>query len=341
MDNMGVTIKDIAEKAAVSISTVSKSLNNKPGVSQATRQRIINIAKELDYFSFHSQAHLKSHNIAFIMTRRHIPIFNNPFYTRVIAGVEIEVENYDYNLLFSTIKLSDLNKKEIPPIISQNKVDGLILAGADINYELIRAIEKLKFPTVLVDNYLKSPLLDCIVSDNYNGTMEAVRYLIKKGHKKIGYAGGPLTHPSFQERFKAYKMELMDNNIPINNDIIKIHKNFNQKMGVELAKEFLKEKLPSAIFAANDAIALGLLQTFKKYGHKIPEEISLVGFDNIEVTAYTSPSITTVNINKEGMGQEAAKKLFDRIDNPEKKATKSVIPTELIERESVKGLPIP
>ncbi len=336
---MNVTIKDIAEKADVSISTVSKSLNDKGGVSPVTRQKVLNIAKEMGYFSFHSQADLKTHNIAFIMSRRHIPIFNNPFYTRVIAGVEIEVENYDYNLLFSTIKLDALESKEIPSIISQNKVDGLILGGADINKEMIRAIEELKFPTVLVDNYLRSPIMDSIVSDNFNGAIEAVRYLIKMGHKKIGYAGGPNSHPSFNGRYKAYKLELMENNLEINDSFIKIKDDFSQEMGKELAKEFLQEdKLPTAIFAANDATAIGLMQTFKKYGLNVPEDISIIGFDNIELTAFTTPKITTISIDKEAMGQEAARKLFDRIQNPEKKSTKSVIPAELIERESVREI---
>ncbi len=336
---MNVTIKDIAEKADVSISTVSKSLNDKGGVSPVTRQKVLNIAKKMGYFSFHSQAGIKTHNIAFIMSRRHIPIFNNPFYTRVIAGVEIEVENYDYNLLFSTIKLDSLKSKEIPAIISQNKVDGLVLAGADINKDMIRAIEKLKFPTVLVDNYLRSPIMDSIVSDNFTGAMEAVRYLIKMGHHKIGYAGGPNNHPSFKERYKAYQMELLENDLEIREEFIKIREDFSQNMGNELAKKFLKEKeLPTAIFAANDATAIGLLQTFKKYGLDIPADISIIGFDNIELTAFTSPKITTISVDKEGMGQEAARKLFDRIQNPEKKSTKSVIPTELIERESVKKL---
>jgi len=336
---MVVTLKDIAEKADVSISTVSKSLNDKGGVSPVTRQKVLNIAKEMGYFSFHSQADLKTHNIAFIMSRRHIPIFNNPFYTRVIAGVEIEVENYDYNLLFSTIKLDALESKKIPSIISQNKVDGLILAGADINKEMIRAIEELKFPTVLVDNYLRSPIMDSIVSDNFNGAVEAVRYLIKMGHKKIGYAGGPNSHPSFNERYKAYKLELMENNLEINDSFIKIKNDFSQEMGKELAKEFLQEdKLPTAIFAANDATAIGLMQTFKKYGLDVPENISIIGFDNIELTAFTTPKITTISIDKEAMGQEAALKLFDRIQNPEKKSTKSVIPAKLIERESVREI---
>lgn len=336
---MSVTIKDIAEKADVSISTVSKSLNDKGGVSPVTRQKILNIAKEMGYFSFHSQANLKTHNIAFIMSRRHIPIFNNPFYTRVIAGVEIEVENYDYNLLFSTIKLDALESKEVPSIISQNKVDGLILAGADINNEMIKAIEELKFPTVLVDNYLNSPIMDSIVSDNFSGAMKAVEYLINMGHQKIGYAGGPNSHPSFNERYKAFKLEMIENDLEINNKFIKIKDEFDQNMGKELAKLFLKEKeLPTAIFAANDATAIGLLQTFNKYGIKVPEDISIIGFDNIELTAFTSPKITTISVDKEGMGQEAARKLFERIQNPEKKSTKSVITTELIERESVKEI---
>jgi len=201
---------------------------------------------------------------------------------------------------------------------------------------MIRAIEELKFPTVLVDNYLRSPIMDSIVSDNFNGAIEAVRYLIKMGHKKIGYAGGPNSHPSFNERYKAYKLELMENNLEINDSFIKITDDFSQEMGKELAKKFLQEdKLPTAVFAANDATAIGLMQTFKKYGLDIPGDISIIGFDNIQLTAFTTPKITTISIDKEAMGQEAARKLFDRIQNPEKKSTKSVISTELIERESV------
>jgi LacI family transcriptional regulator len=181
--------------------------------------------------------------------------------------------------------------------------------------------------------------MDSIVSDNFTGVMEAINYLIKMGHKKIAYAGGPNSHPSFKERYKAYQMEMLENKLEIKEEFIKVKKDFSQDMGKELAKEFLKEKeLPTAISAANDATAIGLMQTFKKYGFDVPADISIIGFDNIELTSFTTPKITTISVDKEGMGQEAARKLFDRIQNPEKKSTKSVIPTELIERESVKEI---
>lgn len=334
---MNVTIKDIAEKANVSISTVSKALNNKAGVSEFTRQKILNISKDMNYFQSRSTNNIKTQNIGFLMTRRHIPLFHNPFYSRVISGVEIEVEKHEYNLLFSTIKLENLNSEEIPRIITQNKIDGLILTGADINNELIKNIEQLNFPTVLVDNYIKSPILDCIVSDNYHGAITAVKYLIDKGHTNIGFAGGPLSHISFEERFRAYKMEILEKELPFNENYIKIHSEITPNMGTELAEEFLQEdELPSAIFAANDDIAIGLLQTFKNQNINIPEDVSLIGFDDIDITKYTTPSITTIAIDKESMGQEATGKLFERIENPDKPSTKSVIPTELVERESVK-----
>ncbi|SFL69623.1 LacI family DNA-binding transcriptional regulator [Halanaerobium salsuginis] len=336
---MKVTIKDIAHKADVSVSTVSKALNEKKGVSNFTRQKIINVAKELGYFSQYTKNDLKTYNLAFVISRRHIPVFNNPFYVRVIAGVEIEAEKNDYNLLFSTLSLKDLQSKEVPRIIKQNKVDGLILAGADLNQAMIRKIEELKFPTVLVDNYLKSPIMDSIVSDNFNGALQAVKYLVKMGHQQIGYAGGPDSHPSFSERQQAYKLALLENNLAIKNEYMIIADDLGENMTKNLCKRFMQlDKLPTAIFAANDAIAIGLMQNFKKYGIKIPEDISLIGFDNIEITAFTTPKISTIDIDKQAMGQEAARKLFARIADPEKKATKSVITTDLIARESVREI---
>jgi len=336
---MSVTIKDIAQKANVSISTVSKALNNKEGVSELTKQKILNICKNLDYFPSRSEVNLvNTQNIGFISSRSHGPLFHNPFYSLVISGVEIEIEKHDYNLLFSTIKLEEYDLKEVPQIIKQNKVDGLILAGADIPVELIKKIEEINFPTVLVDNYIDSNKIDYVVSDNYHGALTAVKYLIDKGHREIGFVGGPLNHLSFLERFRAYKMELLEHKIPINENYVKIEKHEPGYMGIKAARELLKGKLPTAIFAANDEIALNIMKTFQNEGIKIPEDVSLIGFDNIDITRYTSPALTTIDINKETMGQEATKKLFDRIENPEKLATKSVIPTELIERNSVQEL---
>ena len=257
---------------------------------------------------------------------------------RLLISRSQAVENYDYNLLFSTIKLDALESKEIPSIISQNKVDGLILAGADINKEMIRAIEELKFPTVLVDNYLRSPIMDSIVSDNFNGAVEAVRYLIKMGHKKIGYAGGPNSHPSFNERYKAYKLELMENNLEINDSFIKIKNDFSQEMGKKLAKEFLQEdKLPTAIFAANDAAAFGVLKELKKRGIKIPEKAGVVGFDNVNFAEYSSPSLTTISrpINK--IGKISSQIILNKLKKKNYKQSKRrdiTLNVELIKRGS-------
>ena len=217
-------------------------------------------------------------------------------------------------------------------------MDGLILAGADIPLKLINKIEEINFPTVLVDNYVESDKIDYIVSDNYNGALSAVRHLIEMGHSSIGFVGGPLNHLSFLERFRAFKMEMMENRIPIDDNYVIIEEYKPGEMGIKAARKLLENKLPTAILAANDEIALNIMKTFQNAKINIPEDISLIGFDNIDITRYTSPSLTTVDINKEAMGQEAIRKLFDRIEDSDKLATKSVIPTNLVKRKSVKDI---
>ncbi|HLV10734.1 MAG TPA: LacI family DNA-binding transcriptional regulator [Halanaerobiales bacterium] len=318
---------------------ISKALNNKEGVSEFTKQKILNICKELEYSPPRAENNLvNTKNIGFISSRNHSPVFHNPFYSLVISGIEIEVEKHDYNLLFSTINLKTHNFEEVPQIIRQNKVDGLILAGADIPLKLINKIEEINFPTVLVDNYVESDKIDYIVSDNYNGALSAVRHLIEMGHSSIGFVGGPLNHLSFLERFRAFKMEMMENRIPIDDNYVIIEEYKPGEMGIKAARKLLENKLPTAILAANDEIALNIMKTFQNAKINIPEDISLIGFDNIDITRYTSPSLTTVDINKEAMGQEAIRKLFDRIEDSDKLATKSVIPTNLVKRKSVKDI---
>ena len=335
------TINEIAKKAEVSISTVSKALNNRDGVGEFTREKVLNICRQLDYSppKMTDPGLLKpTNNIGYIMTRKHGPLFYNPFYLHIISGVEMEVEKNNFNLLFSTLKKSAQKEEEIPDVVKQHKIDGVILAGADIGQTVISKLEKIRFPTVLVDNVAESDIIDYVVADNHSGAQEAVEHLIKKGHREIAFISGPRTHPSFEERFRGYKMALIENDIPLKEELV-YSVPIKDTMGTEIARKMLKtNRVPPAIFASNDKTALNIMQVFQGNGINIPHDVSLVGFDDIDISQYLTPALTTVAVDKESMGLEACYKLITRLKNPDKKATKSVIPTKLIERNSVRDI---
>lgn len=334
-------INEVAREAGVSISTVSKALNNKKGVGEFTREKVLNICRQLDYTppKMENPELLKpTGNIGYIMTRKHGPLFYNPFYLHIISGVEMEVEKNNFNLLFSTLKSGTAYRQKIPDVVKQHKIDGVILAGADIEPALIKKLEEICFPTVLVDNVIESEKIDYVVADNHSGAREAVEFLISRGHREIAFVSGPREHPSFEERFNGYKMALIENNISLEKDLIHTVP-ISDTMGTEIARKMLNNrKIPRAIFAANDKTALNIMQVFKGNGVNIPRDVSLIGFDDIDIAQYLTPSLTTVAIDKESMGLEACHKLISRLNNPDKTATKTVIPTRLLERNSVRDL---
>lgn len=331
-----VNIKDIARIANVSPSTVSKALNDQADVSAATKERILAIAKELNYSPNAFGKGLKSRtteNLGVIFCRELQPLSGNPFYSRVLEGIEAEVALNNYNLILYFVPT---NQQDLSPkMVRERQVDGIILVGV-FNPEFIHVLSQSALPIIQIDPKIR--LLNChqVLINNEDGAAIATQYLINSGHKRIGFISGDLNRLSFQQRYEGYIKTLKFNRIAPDNDLIKTG---DLEKGYDQVKELLMLKnRPTAIFATNDINAIYGYQAIRELGYEIPEDVSIVGFDDIDLAKFSTPPLTTIRVYKEELGSLAVRALFKSINGELDQPQTVIVPVKLIERESVKKL---
>jgi len=327
------SIKEIAKEANVSPATVSKALNQRKDISEATRQRIIRIAESHDFVPSSLGRNLKNQrteNIGVIFCRESQPLSANPFYSRVLEGIEAELAMNNYNLVLHL--LPNDYTGTLPKMLREGQVDGVILAGV-LRPDFIQRLRNLSVGAVLVDPKIIINDFSQILIDNEHGAFQAVEHLIRCGHKRIGFISGNLDRLSFIERFKGYKKALQYYKIEFEQELV-------QSGGLEQGYEHTRKLIqmdnpPTAIFAANDINAIYGYKAVKDSGLRIPEDISVIGFDDIELAKISSPPLSTIRVYKEEMGSIAVRILLQIINNELGKPVITLVPTKLVERESV------
>jgi len=334
---MKSTIKDVAKKAGVSIATVSFVINKSKNVSLETKNRVLKAIKSLNYHPSKSAINLvsgKTGNIGFIVTDDHF-LRTEPFYTRIFLGTEFEARSEGYYILLTSIR-ADFNEKDILPRFILNKsVDGIIIAGK-ISHNLIERMSAYNLPTVFVDYIPPTNSYPLVLIDNIQGALLATNHLINLGHTNIAFIGGDIEHPSLSHRLYGYKQALENAHIPVKNNLIITDDKYpDRQNGFNSAKKlFSKNKNVTAVFAGNDAMAIGVLHYLKDNGYKVPQDVSLIGFDDVEADLMLSPPLTTIRVPKIELGVEALKLLVNTLKNKKSLSKKILVPVELIVRES-------
>lgn len=332
------TIKDVAKKAQVSIATVSLVLHNHNRISEETKLRVNKAIEELNYHPSRLAQGLVNRttgNIGFILTDDHF-LRSEPFYTIIFLGTEFEARQNNYYVLLTTVP-SDFKKDDrLPRFVMERNVDGLIVAGK-VPETLITSLDNYFLPTTFIDFY--PPMQNkhsSVLIDNIDGGIKATEHLINLGHKNIAFIGGDIKHPSIRDRFNGYKKALSNAGIKFNRDLCITDEEFTGKEnGCNAAKKLLnKKKKITAIFACNDAMAIGTARCLNALGYKIPRDISLVGFDDVDIAKSLSPPLTTIRVPKEDLGIEALKMLHSRLKNSNAENNKKIVSVELIVRES-------
>ena len=278
---------------------------------------------------------LKTDNIGFVISREHHPIFSNTFYSYVFAGVEEEARSHGYNLIYQVLDEKLMFDPSTFKLIEERKVDGLILAG-EMSHSFVSNLKAKDIPIVLLDHHIENSSLDSIVTDNTKGTADMIKYLADLGHRQIGFLGATLEHGSFMERFEGYKAAMKKYRLEFNEDFVQTGLLWNG-YGI-MEKMFRLQKLPTAIFACNDLMAIRAMAAIQDKGMKIPDEISIAGFDDIDMSQQIHPPLTTVRVEKEEMGKIGVRRLIQRMKNSNKRAEKITVPTELVVRKSCKAL---
>jgi LacI family transcriptional regulator len=330
---MSVTIKDIARLSGVSTATVSKIINGKDSdISKSTIERVKRIIEEQNYspnIVARSMITKKTKTIGLV-----IPDVRNPFFTDLVRGAEDVANERGYSLLFCNT--DDDLKKEIKYInnLIEKRVDGIALAGAAERNQSLEENIDIKVPIVSLDRnvYFKG-IEGKIEVDNFSGAYDAVTHLIQLGHKNIMFLSGPLNIKLSKDRLEGYKRALADNNIAYNEKLV-IFGKYSSESGYERIRNRTLDKSMTAIFCGNDLIAIGAMNALKEKNIRIPEDISIVGFDDIYISSLVTPALTTVTQPSYEIGYQAVEILIDILECKKDSSKKLGIKLELKVRES-------
>lgn len=278
----------------------------------------------------------KSRKLGCFVKSPHSPL-DSPYYSKIFRSMQEDIIRYRYSLLFHYFMAENL--RELMQVIRQNELAGVILMG-NISKDIILEFHKKRIPLILVDNYTDVLDITSIVPDNRKGAYEAVKYLTKLGHRRIVFLSAPLDDPVVKERFEGYKMALSEGGIAFKEEFI-IPAHYYIEAGYLAMLKVLKMRpLPTAAFAINDAAAIGAMKAIReKSDLKIPKDISIVGFDDIDWASHTQPPLTTVRIHKEKTGAVSAKNIIESLQNRDYVTSKIVTPAPVIVRESCSSPP--
>ena len=334
---MRTTITDIAKKVGVTKATVSLVLNKNPRISHKTAERVLEAAKELEYkpsASARALVRRKTENIGFLHYTTFQSLSTNPFYSKIFDGLQKELQKEEYNLLFASLECNSKKELLLPKILKEHNIDGLIIIGVR-DRAFISHLAREEIPTVLIDDHFPVQNMDFIVLDNKPAIYNVVKYLYRLGHRSIGYLDSEVSSSSFSERLAGYQKALREFSLKE----ILIAKGIPcVEGGDETIKQISSSSLPSAIFCANDGLAIGAMKAIKEKGLRIPEDISIIGFDDQEMASYTDPPLTTVRVPKEEMGRLAVRRVLERVNGERKKAVVDIVKTELIIRSSCRKI---
>lgn len=328
-----MTLAELAEQLNLSTATISRALNDQPGVGAQTRQRVLSAAAELGFVP-HSGARTlvttRTENIGFVLYAK--LIVSDPFYSRIVQGVERECARRGYHLFLSALEPAQAAQPHAFSLVQSRRVDGLILAGPDIPARFALELHATGLPIVLVDNALSETTVDTILSDDRAGAYAATQHLAEHGYGSIACVSGPRSWISSRERTAGYRQALEEAGLVP--QVVEMDETTHESGRAAMQQILDGGTAPRATFAVNDAMALGVIHAVEAAGLRVPDDVAVVGFDDLAWTALHRPALTTVHIYKEQMGRLAAARLLDLIAEPSSQPVRALVNTRLVIRQS-------
>ncbi len=332
---MKATIKDIARTAGISYSSVSRALNDLKGVSEQTRQKVKKIAEELEYTPnavARGLVQKQTGTLGLIL-----PDITNPFYPEIARGVEEQASLAGFNTFLCNTNY-DLSKEEsyLRNLI-EKRVDGIILAPVSSHSNLFEQRKHMPVPFVYLGNTPERTKYSFVLTDNVRGGYLATRTLIEKGYRRIGFISGKDEESPVGGRFTGFKEAMNRYDIDINDDYIRFG-NWRLKSGYDIIQQMIGAGIyPEAVFAGNDILAMGILQGIKEKGLSVPEDIAVIGFDDIPYASWPAINLSTIRQPKSRMGKSAVEILIEQLQTENRggtmlKATKIILDPDLILR---------
>ncbi|WP_064094281.1 LacI family DNA-binding transcriptional regulator [Rossellomorea aquimaris] len=334
-----VTIYDLARKTGFSSTTVSKALNNYTDVSEKTKKKILQAAADLGYLpNAHAQSlsTKKSWTIGVMFSEANEVGMKHPFFSAIIESFRKNAEREGYDLIFASRNLRNRDTSYLEHFLYR-AVDGIVVICSDPHDPQVQDMINSSVPIVVID--MNNQNCSVVYSDNIEGGNLAVNYLHTLGHTKIAHIAGDSMIDAGAERIKGYSQAMKGLNLPIPQEYIVEAGMFSIQEGKEAMKKLLtlKDK-PTAVFVAGDHMAIGAIEAIKEQGLRVPEDISIVGYDDIEMSSYITPKLTTIRQDTDLIGTKAAKLLMHQILQKQKVKITEVVPVELMIRESCTSL---
>lgn len=338
---MGSTMKDVAKLAGVSPSTVSRVINNSSLVKKETAEKVLAAIKKLDYQVNDFARGLRTNDSGLIGVIG--AGMENPFLAEMLKGIEAEALKYNYNIIFCESEGELEQELNYIKLLKQRKIAGLVIITANVYSKLVDVVKESKLPVIFTSGYIDDPELPCIGIDNVAAAYDAVNCLVQMGHQKIGIIRGPYSDVvTSGERSKGVKLAFKNNNIELEDEVI-IEAEFTFESGYIAAQKLLDQRPDlTAIFSFNDEMAVGAIRSLEDRNKKVPDDISVMGFDNIEFSKYVRPSLSTVSQPAFEMGSQSIGILNDLIRGNKNQLNKlkKLLPYKLVIRDSTSDLVI-
>lgn len=329
------TLKEVAQKADVSIATVSRVINNSNKVNPETRERVQKAMRTLGYRPSRVAQRLRNTNGKSKLLGLIIPDIQNPFYSRIVRGIEDVAYQNDYALILCNSDENPARERFYLDVLRSESVDGVILPPIHQYGNVLDRIIDSGIPVVCVDRKLAKDSVDTVVVNNRKGAYEAISHLLDLNHRRIAILASSSKYSSFKERLEGYEQALREKGVEIDESLIREGDPRNAEKAKELTLELLQlEPSPTALFVTNNLMSLGVLQAINELNLSIPKDISVVMFDDISWATVVSPPLTVVKQPSYEIGRRAAELLFQRISDPDRETVEVIMDTTLIVRSS-------
>ncbi len=332
-----VTIEMVAAEAGVSKTTVSFVLNNNPTISETTRAKVLRITREMGY-----QPNINARNLSSSKRARAVCVlvpelgrlFEDPYFSRAIGGVYDELEAADYRLILRKASYDFAREKEYLNLFRRGEIAGMLYVGSTLDDRYLADFIESPYPFVLVNSAMPGIPLSSVKADNFEAGRQMTAHLLALGHRRVGHITGSLSTLSAVDRLAGYRKAIEEAGIEYDDELV-AHGHFNRRDAVNAAFKLMEQDAaPTALYVGNDTMALGVLEAFADKGIRVPEEVAVTGTDNIEVSAYTRPSLTTVETSTFEVAREAVRLLFALMDNKAQDAEQRVVGVQPIVRQS-------
>ena len=332
---MKAGIKQISDITGFSAATISNALNQKKGVNPKTAEEIFRVAREIGYID--SSAVTK---IRLVIYKKNGMIMDDtPFFTSLISGIEQECRESGYEMAIGNLDIRNPDYAEQAKQMINEPGTAIILLGTELSPEELKLYKTAQCPILLLDYWSFDMDFNGVIINNADSVRMAINYLYSRGHERIGYLKGSFRILGFQQRQSGYHSALREQRIEYNPDYcVELSTTMNGAYKDMLEYLDTKPKLPTAYFAENDMIALGAMKALQEKGYRIPEDISVIGFDDLPFCEISSPRLTSLWVPKQEMGRLAVRRMIELIKNNDGVKTKIQVCTEFIERDSVKNI---